>query len=78
MGSFKKMLADDIMEICGIDVLPLMDMGILPLHEARKWVVKTKYYELAKEGRTYSDIKYDLSELYGMSVSSIEKMIYRK
>ncbi len=77
MGAFKDQLAKDILEISGIDPLPLMNLGLLPLDEARKWVVKQKYYTLAKTGRTYTDIKYDLSEIYGLSVSSIEKLIYR-
>jgi hypothetical protein len=31
---------------------------------------------LAKTGRTYTDIKLELSVDYGVSVSMIEKMIY--
>jgi hypothetical protein len=78
MGVFKDQLAKDIEAITGVNPKPLMDLGIMSLDEARKWVVKQKYYLLAKTGRTYADIKYDLSLEYGMSVSSIEKMIYRK
>lgn len=79
MGKFGNELVLDIKEMTGYDVEKLMEIGLLKVSEARKWVVKEKYYSIAKEtGRSYADIKYDLSELYGMSVSSIEKMIYRK
>ncbi|KAF0128030.1 MAG: hypothetical protein FD155_3464 [Bacteroidetes bacterium] len=77
MGSFKEMLAKDIQERTGMNVRPMMDMGLLSLDEARKWVVRRKYYEMAKTRMTLTDIKYELAEIYGMSVSGIEKMIYK-
>jgi hypothetical protein len=33
---------------------------------------------MAKEGKKYKDIKKELSKKYGMSVSSIEKLVYRR
>jgi len=45
---------------------------------AKKWLVKQHYFRMARTGRTYTDIKYELSVKYGLSVSSIEKLVYRK
>ena len=43
----------------------------------RKWLVKKLYYqEQAKNERSLSDIKNEISEKYDISVSSIEKIIY--
>ncbi|KAF0128194.1 MAG: hypothetical protein FD155_3385 [Bacteroidetes bacterium] len=77
MGSFKEMLAKDILERTGMNARPMMDLGIISLDEARKWVVKKKYYEMAKTGMPLTEIKYELAETYGMSVSAIDKMIYK-
>ena len=43
----------------------------------RKWLVKKLYYqEQAKNERSLTDIKNEISEKYDISVSSIEKLIY--
>lgn len=73
-----KELAKDIRKLSGIDPEPLFELGLLDPHHARKWVVKQQYFALARTGRTYTDIKYELSEKYGISISSIEKLIYRR
>ena len=75
--SQETMLAE-INELAGMDVANLVKKGLVNSNQARKWLVKHKYYEMAKTGRTYVDIKYELSDCYGVSVSTIEKMIYRK
>lgn len=77
MSKFTKDLAREIRQLAGIDPTRLMEIGLIDPQHARKWVVKQQYYALAKTGRTYTDIKYELSEQYGLSVSSIEKLIYR-
>ncbi len=77
MGELKDLLAKDIKEITGIDSAELFRLGIIDMHEARKWVVLHRYYQMVKTGRTYTDVKYELSEIYGVSISLIEKMLYR-
>ncbi|MBS4057368.1 MAG: hypothetical protein KGZ82_08635 [Bacteroidales bacterium] len=77
MGEFIGQMVKEIREISGIDTAEAIRIGLLPPTEARKWLVKQKYFILAAgSGRTYTDIKYELSEEYGMSVSSIEKLVY--
>ncbi|MCX6280187.1 MAG: hypothetical protein NT004_19155 [Bacteroidetes bacterium] len=68
----------------GIEVEALVKNGLLPLSSAKKWLVKQLYYSYARQGntidqggRTYTDIKNELSAEYGISISSIEKIIYR-
>lgn len=80
MGSFKEMLVQDIQELSGFNVRPMLEKGLISLTEARKWVVKEKYMRMASsdDRSTLTDIKYELGEIYGMSVSAIEKMIYKQ
>ncbi len=73
-----KELSREITEMAGVEAEKLMDLGLLEPMQAKRWLVKRRYFMLAKTGRTYTDIKYELSERYGISVSAIEKMIYRK
>ncbi len=75
---------NDLRDHFGIDVENLIRKGLLPVSAAKKWLVKQLYFTYAKEGnthekggRTYTDIKYQLSIDYDISVSSIEKLIYR-
>lgn len=75
--SQKTMLAE-INDLAGIDVAALVEKGLVTSKQARKWLVKQRYYQMAKTGRTYFDIKNELSVCYDLSVSTIEKMIYRK
>ncbi len=70
-------LAKEIEVLTGIDVRNLIDVGLLHPSEAKKWLIRKRYYQMADGSRTYTDIKYELSLAYGMSVSSIEKLIYR-
>ena len=74
----KEMILNEVNHLAGIDTVKLFDIGLISPDHARKWVVMQKYFQMAKTGRTYSDIKNELSDEYGMSVSSIEKMVYRK
>jgi len=74
----------DIREHFGIEIGNLIKKGLLPINAAKKWLVRELYFAYAREGntiekggRTYTDIKYQLSIDYGISVSSIEKIIYR-
>jgi hypothetical protein len=75
---YSERIIKDLKTEFGIDVREVVREGILHVNDARKWLVKKLYYKKAKENRTYADIKYELSIEYDISVSSIEKMIYRK
>ena len=71
-------IAEDIQNEFGIDVSEVMERGILHPIEAKKWLVKELYFKWAKFDRTFTDIKYELSDRYDISVSSIEKMVYKR
>jgi hypothetical protein len=68
----------DLSDELGMDVSLLIETGLIDSRSATKWLVRRLYYRMAKEDRTYADIKYELSIRYDISVSSIEKMVYRK
>ena len=75
----------DLRERCGIEVEHLVVRGLLPVSQAKKWLVKELYFDYARQGntlekggRTYANIKNELSVNYGVSVSTIEKMVYKK
>ena len=78
MTKEERKIVEDIRSHFGIDVEDIMGKGILPGKVAKKWLVKSRNYEMAKTGRTYFDLKMDLSVEYDISVSAIEKMIYRR
>lgn len=78
MDTTKDLILGEIQELAGIDAAQLFDNELLTLDHAKRWVVKRKYFQMSKSGRTLTDIKYELSDNYGISVSAIEKLIYRK
>ena len=78
MDTIKDLIISEVNQITGIDAGKLFDMGLIPANHARNWIVRKRYFELAKTGRTYFDIKLELSVEYGVSISMIEKLIYRK
>lgn len=77
MSNFVHKLTEEIKEISGVDAKKMIEIGLLHPVDARRWLVRKKYYLLADGTRTYTDIKEELSEQYGISISSIEKLIYR-
>lgn len=85
MNQETKRVVIELRERCGLEVEHLVVRGLLPVNQAKKWLVKELYFEFAREGntlekggRTYTNIKNELSVNYGVSVSTIEKLIYRK
>ena len=85
MSNEAEKIITEIRDRFGIDVEKLVKMDLLPLPAAKRWLVREMYFHLArngntveKGGRTYTDIKNQLSVEYGISVSSIEKIIYRR
>ena len=56
----------------------LLNMGITTIKDLQKWLIRELYFEQKeKGGKTCIAIKYDLSDEYNISVSQIEKLIYR-
>jgi hypothetical protein len=72
-------LAGEIREKTGLEAEKMAEIGLLNERVAKKWLVKHHYHALKEQnGRTLTDIKLDLSVKYDVSVSSIEKMVYRE
>lgn len=71
-----ELLAGTFMEQYQIDITEIIDVGLVGEKEIIKALVRKEYEEMAKQGKRYKDIKAELSGKYGMSVSSIEKLMY--
>lgn len=78
MSRLIKEIAEEIKQLSGVNALQLIEIGLLHPADARNWLIMQKYFQLYRQGMTYTDAKYELSDKYGVSVSSIEKMIYRR
>ncbi|MFZ4402304.1 MAG: hypothetical protein ACOYO1_19900 [Bacteroidales bacterium] len=56
----------------------LLDLGITNLTDLQKWLVRELYYEAKEKGdKSCVAIKNELCSEYAVSVSMIEKLIYR-
>lgn len=70
-------IVTDSEKLSGISVNQLVCDEITSIDCLRKWLVKKIYFqEQAKNERSLTDIKNELSEKYEISVSSIEKLVY--
>ena len=72
------LLADQVQKTFRVDVVPAIEIGLFGEQQMKKALVRYKYDELAKQGIKYKEIKARLSRKYGVSVSWIEKLVYRK
>ena len=70
-------LVNDVQDKFGIDVTDAIRIGLAGEKEIKRVLIKKKYALLATEGISYKEIKDRLSREFGVSVSSIEKMVYR-
>lgn len=73
----EELLAAEILETMNLDVKEVVDSGLIGVKEMKRQLVRFYYHKMAKEGKTYKEIKGVLSKRYGLSVSSIEKLVYR-
>jgi len=69
-------LTNEVQDKFGIDITDAIRIGLAGEKEIKKVLIKKKYALLAKEGTSYKEIKEKLSKEFGVSVSSIEKMVY--
>ncbi len=74
----EELLASEIFELMSMDVKQAVVTGLVGEREMKRQLVRYHYREMAKQDMTYKEIKGILSERYGLSVSAIEKLVYRK
>ncbi len=72
------LLVSDVLHKFNVDVLDAVQVGLLGEREMKRVLIKYDYGQMAKQGLKYKEIKKILSEQYGVSVSSIEKLVYGK
>ena len=68
----------DILDLYSIDTSYLIAVGLLHIDDAKNWLIRKEYIRLYNNGEfTYKEVKRYLRERYGVSISCIEKMVYR-
>jgi len=72
-----RMLVGDVQDKLNVDVLEAVEVGMVGEKELKRGLIKYDYDKLAKDGLKYKEIKEVLSEKYGFSISSIEKLVYK-
>ena len=70
------LLVGDVLDRFGVDVHEAVKVGLIGEKEIKRVLILHDYDRMAKEGLKYKDIKANLNERYGWSVSSIEKLVY--
>jgi len=77
MKESEELLANKILQNFHIDITGAIGIGLIGEKEMKRVLILKSYREMAKEGKKYKDIKEKLSKEFGVSISSIEKMVYR-
>ena len=68
----------DIIHHYGIDITYFVALGLLHIDDAKHWLISKEYRRLYNGGGySYKKVKLYLSDRYGVSISTIEKIIYR-
>jgi len=76
LSQSEEMLVSEVLDKLNTDIRESIEIGLVGEKEIKRVLLKKEYGEMAKEGMKYKDIKVLLSEKYGLSVSSIEKLVY--
>lgn len=71
-------LINEASRIFEIDLYPTAKAGILNKKGLTDAIIEHEYYRMAKNGEKYKKIKENLNKIYGVSVSAIEKIVYKK
>ena len=71
-------LVNEVLDKLNADIRESIEIGLAGEKEIKRVLLKKEYEDMAKEGMKYKDIKILLSEKYGLSVSMIEKLVYKK
>ena len=67
LGQEESKLVNEILETMQIDVKQAVDVGLIGIREMKRELVKFHYEKMAKDGKTYKEIKQELSKKYGLS-----------
>ena len=78
MAHLREKIKSELESCNNLKIGTLCEQGLINLTSARNWLIRKNYFEMAKSGRSYTDIKLQLSVEYEISVSMIEKIIYQK
>ena len=73
-----ELLINDVQDRFDVDVLEAVEVGLVGEKDLKRVLIKYYYDQMSKDGLKYKEIKQVLSERFGFSVSSIEKLVYGK
>ena len=73
----EEMLVSEVLDKLNTDIRESIEIGLVGEKEIIRVLVKKDYEDMAKDGMKYKDIKEQLSKKYGVSISWIEKLIYK-
>jgi hypothetical protein len=76
LSESEELLASEVLEKFNTDIKEAIEIGLVGEKEMKRVLLKKEYEDMAKEGMKYKDIKVLLSQKYGLSVSTIEKLVY--
>jgi hypothetical protein len=77
LSAEEEILVTEILECMGIEVKQAVDSGFIGIKEMKRRLVLYHYDKMAKQGKKYKDIKTELSKKYGITIATIEKIVYR-
>ncbi len=78
VNEYLMLLIGDVLDKLGLDVLEAVEVGLIGERDLKRVLIKYDYGQLVRKGIKHKDIKKQLGEKYGWSVSSIEKLVYGK
>jgi hypothetical protein len=71
-----ELLMSQVIDKLDIDVSEAVKCGMVREKDLKRVLIRFDYDQMAKQGVKYKEIKGILSDRYGWSVSSIEKLVY--
>jgi hypothetical protein len=77
LSTEEEILVNEILDCMGIEVRQAVDSGFIGIKEMKRRLVLYHYDKMAKKGMKYKDIKTELSKKYGITIATIEKIVYR-
>ena len=72
-----ELLMEDMYDKLNIDAKEVVEVGLVNAKDLKRILIKYYYKLMHAQGLRYKEIKQKLSDKYGWSISSIEKLIYK-
>jgi hypothetical protein len=77
LSESEEKLVNEVLDKLNADIRESVEIGLVGEKEIKRVLVKKEYEDMAKEGMKYKVIKELLSKKYDVSISWIEKLVYK-